>query len=126
MAMVEMVFVLPVLLLLVFAIAEFGLMLNRKLTLSNAARDGARAGVAYRFPCDGANVEAEIESVVTTIAGAGGLDPVTTQVVGECLGRSQPLTVTVTYDFMPLFPFAGEFFGGDAIQLLSTFTMLNE
>ena len=50
MAMVEMVFVLPLLLLLVFAIAEFGLMFNRWLTLSNAVREGARGGVVYRGP----------------------------------------------------------------------------
>ena len=47
MAMVEMVFVLPVLLMVLFAIAQFGLMFNRWLTLSNAVREGVRAGVTW-------------------------------------------------------------------------------
>ena len=51
MAMVEMVFVLPLLILLVFAIAQFGLMFSRWLTLSNAVREGARDGVAFAGPC---------------------------------------------------------------------------
>lgn len=41
-ALVEMALVLPILLLLVFGIVEFGRILNAKLIVSNASREGAR------------------------------------------------------------------------------------
>ncbi|GAA1735467.1 hypothetical protein GCM10009681_02340 [Luedemannella helvata] len=42
-AAVEFALVLPVLLILVFGIIDFGRMLNAKITLTQAAREGARA-----------------------------------------------------------------------------------
>jgi Flp pilus assembly protein TadG len=42
-AAVEMAIVLPLLLLILFGIIDFGLMLNRQLLLTEAAREGARA-----------------------------------------------------------------------------------
>jgi hypothetical protein len=48
--MLEMVIVAPVLLLLLFAIAEFGIAFAQWQTLSNAAREGARVGVVFRDP----------------------------------------------------------------------------
>ncbi|ACB85885.1 TadE/TadG family type IV pilus assembly protein [Natranaerobius thermophilus] len=44
-ALVELAFVLPVLLLLVFGIIEFGSIFHAQLTLNNASREGARHGV---------------------------------------------------------------------------------
>ncbi|MFZ3171746.1 MAG: TadE family protein [Carboxydocellales bacterium] len=44
-AMVEMALVLPVLILLIFGIVEFGRVFNAYLIVTNAAREGARAGV---------------------------------------------------------------------------------
>lgn len=44
-ALVEMVLVLPILLLLVFGTIEFGRVFNSYLEVTNAAREGARAGV---------------------------------------------------------------------------------
>ena len=41
-AMLEMLFVMPLLLLLIFAVAELGNLLNRYETLTKAVRDGAR------------------------------------------------------------------------------------
>lgn len=41
-ALVEMAFVLPILLMLVFGITEFGRILGAELILSNSAREGAR------------------------------------------------------------------------------------
>jgi Flp pilus assembly protein TadG len=64
MAMVEMVFVLPVLLILLFAVAQLGLMFNRWLTLSNAVREGARAGVTWDASCDAAATRTRILDTV--------------------------------------------------------------
>ena len=45
-ALVEFALVLPILLALILGMIEFGWILNGKLTLTNAAREGARAAVA--------------------------------------------------------------------------------
>jgi hypothetical protein len=109
MAMVEMVFVLPLLLLLVFAIAQFGLMFSRWLTLSNAVREGARAGVAWRgLNCNKATVEGDVQTVAGSYARAGGVplaDNAFT-VTGACDGPGSQLDVTASYDFKLNIPFA--------------------
>jgi Flp pilus assembly protein TadG len=109
MAMVEMVFVLPLLLLLVFAIAEFGLMFSRWLTLSNAVREGARAGVAWRGPgCDPTTTEAEVRSRAGAYARSGGVplaDSAFT-VTGVCGKTGTNLVVSASYDFKMNIPYA--------------------
>jgi hypothetical protein len=49
-SMVEFAIVLPLLLLLVFGIIEFGLIVYNKQILTNACREGARAGVVQAAP----------------------------------------------------------------------------
>ena len=44
-AMVEFAIILPILLLLVMGITEFGMMMNSYLSVQNATREGARAGI---------------------------------------------------------------------------------
>ncbi len=46
-AMVEAAIIMPVLLLIVFSVFEFGLLFRDELTLAQSTRDGARAGSAY-------------------------------------------------------------------------------
>ena len=113
MAMVEMVFVLPLLILLVFAIAQFGLMFSRWLTLSNAVREGARAGVTFDPPCVAANVTTRATNAVVSYANAGGVPIAAGDVTvsGQCEdgkgGRPlNPLVVNADYDFKLNIPFA--------------------
>jgi Flp pilus assembly pilin Flp len=56
---VEFALVLPLLLTLVFGIVQFGLALNTKLTLTHAAREGARAAIV------GANATAAVKDAAT-------------------------------------------------------------
>ena len=49
-AAVEFALVLPVLVVLAFGIIEFSLALYDKAVITNASREGARAGIAYRVP----------------------------------------------------------------------------
>ena len=109
MAMVEMAFVLPVLLLLVFAICEFGLMFSRWLTLSNAVREGARLAVVYRPPasCSEDGVRSEVQQRVASYANAGGvgIEPGDVYVGkddddngGPCTGSSQPTLVRASFE----------------------------
>lgn len=52
---VEFAFVLPVLLLILFGIIEFGLLLYNKQVITNASREGSRAGIVVsRLACTGA------------------------------------------------------------------------
>ena len=124
MAMVEMIFVLPLLLILVFAIAQFGLMFSRWLTLSNAVREGARVGVAFRVPCNAGTVEDEAQSAASSYAQAGGVGMVADDftVTGECDGSGTPLEVKGTYFFDIQIPFAGI----DSIPLGYSSKMRNE
>ncbi len=109
--MVEMAIVLPLLLLLVFGIGEFGVAYTRWNCLTNATREGAREGVVFRNPCDPATIATLIETTVENFAASSGLDgaSITTTPVGACLGTGTQLTVTSTspYDYIVLDAFLG-------------------
>jgi Flp pilus assembly protein TadG len=127
MAMVEMVLVLPVLLLVLFAIMEFGLMFSRWLTLSNAVREGARLGIVYQPPgsCVAATVKTNVQNTVVNYAKAGGLGltPANVTVTGACAGTGNLLTVGVAN-----FPFKLNipFYPVGSIPLSYTSIMRNE
>jgi Flp pilus assembly protein TadG len=72
-AMVEMVFILPILCVMIFAIAEFGIAFGRWQALNNAAREGARTAIVYRQPCVEADVVTEVSARVTDYAALIGL-----------------------------------------------------
>jgi TadE-like protein len=102
-AAVETAIVLPLLLVLVFGIIDFGRMLNAQIVVTEAAREGARAGALGGDP------------VTRATAVAGGLrvsvDPGT-----PCTGDStQDARVKVDYQFTfitPVGALAGLFSGG--------------
>ena len=110
-SIVEMTIVLPLLLLLVFAIGDFGIAYTRWVSLTNAAREGARVGVVFRSPCDQGTVENQIRATVSDFADSSGLDGTTiaTDVVGACLGTGTQLTVTSTapYNYLAVSALAG-------------------
>lgn len=66
-AIIEFALVLPVLILLLFGIIEFSILLYDKAMITNASREGARAGIVYNYDPDN-NVnhpqDGEIETVV--------------------------------------------------------------
>jgi Flp pilus assembly protein TadG len=110
-SVVEMAFVLPLLLLLVFAIGDFGIAYTRWNSLTNAVREGARAGVVFRNPCDAAAISSEIQNTVATFAASSGLDgpSINTTVTNACGGTGTQLTVTATapYDYVAMAALAG-------------------
>ncbi|MHA1221536.1 MAG: TadE/TadG family type IV pilus assembly protein [Candidatus Heimdallarchaeota archaeon] len=63
---VEFALILPLLILLIFGIIEFGLLLYDQQILTNACREGARAGVVIRSPSRLSNPE--IQTVVKNYA----------------------------------------------------------
>ena len=61
--MVEFAILIPLLLLLVVGAIEFGLVFQRKITITAAAREGARAAVVQVFPYDDDAVRSAVRSV---------------------------------------------------------------
>ena len=108
---VEATIVFPLMLMLVFGIAEFGISFTRWNSLTNAVREGARAGVVFRVPCASGAVTSLVETTVSDFADSSGIDPanITTTVTGACGGTGTQLTVTATvpYDYVALSALAG-------------------
>ena len=99
MAMVEMVIIAPLLMMLIFAIAEFGVMFGRWQNLSNAAREGARTAVIFRATCVAATVETEVRDRVKAYASSLGMTVTDgdISVTGACAGTNTNSVVTVTH-----------------------------
>lgn len=110
-SVVEMAIVLPLLLILVFAIGEFGIAYAQWLSLTNATREGARVGVVYRNPCDPNTVNQEIRATVKDFAESSGVDPSTVMTFpyGTCSGTGTELWVlsVVPYNWVRLQALAG-------------------
>jgi Flp pilus assembly protein TadG len=100
-ALVEFAIVLPLLLMIVFGIIEFSLLLYDKAMITNASREGARAGIVYSFPTPitTAAITQEVNNYLQThlISLGGASAPTVT--AGQCTGSGAPLTVTVTYPY---------------------------
>lgn len=102
-----MALVLPLLLLLVFGIIDFGRALNTQITLTQGAREGARAAALH---------DPGLVSRVNTAT--QNISPVSTSVVTACANPSAPNTQTVvqvskTFVFVtPFGAIAGMFGGG--------------
>jgi len=115
-ALVELAIILPLLLLILMGIIEFGLLFYNQQVLTNSSREGARAAIA-RSTYNGVVLDANaIEDIVEDYLGLGkthtdrrlitfGSDPdpdVTTNGLGGLYGTD--LTVTVEYDHLFLVP----------------------
>ena len=103
---VEFAFVLPVLVLLVFGIIESSLFLYDKAMITNASREGARAGIVYSYPNRISNTEIETavkkycEDNLITFDAADPDPVITIQPTDRTASVSgDPLTVTVTYRY---------------------------
>ncbi len=102
-AAIEMAIVLPLLVLLLIGIIEFSVLLYDKAMITNASREGARAGVVYgadgeRLPYEG------IKAVVETYAEAnlitfGNPDTLVTETDPGDGSVGSTLTVTVRYQY---------------------------
>ncbi len=121
-AAVEFALVLPVLLLVIFGIIDFGRMLHAKITLAQAAREGARATALV----DESTGRSQVTKATTGIDTSGGALAVE---VTPCATPPDPdtdATVTLTYQFSlvtPLSLLAGLGDGDGQIELQSTSVM---
>jgi hypothetical protein len=100
---VEFALVLPLLLVILFGIIDFGFMLYDKAMITNAAREGARAGIVLRNPrLTKAQVEAVAAGYCTSrLVRLGGSGECTARatVPGTILALDSELLVEVSYRY---------------------------
>lgn len=119
-AAVEFALVLPVLLLLLFGIIDFGRMLSAKITLTEAAREGARA--AALVDAD-AGRERAIESA-GNLAVAPQIDEPCPESPDPSESGSVTLTLTHQFEFItPITILAGLGGGDGAVTMTATGSM---
>jgi len=92
--------------ILIFAIAEFGLILFDKAMMTNASREGARAGIVFRATPDGEYnplTVTEIETVIRRYLGdyLVSFKPsnATVSIPAICTGAGAELRVNVSYQY---------------------------
>ena len=126
MATLETLFVLPLLFLILFGIIEFGLVLGRWQTVTNAAREGAREAIVFRQNCNAGTVLAEVDTRVAAYLASSGITADSIILTGACTGSGNDATVTVNYahPFQTVQNFAPSL--GADIDLIGTSTMRNE
>jgi Flp pilus assembly protein TadG len=123
-AMVEFALILPILLLLVIGIVEFGRAWNISQTLTDAAREGARRSVLF----DPSITEQTVRNTISNALTAGGVDPTKAQVdiVDQGSGLDSKVTITYPYRFVFFGPLMDWTVGQSTINLTTSFTMRNE
>lgn len=94
-AAVEMALILPILVVLVLAIAQFGIAFNNYLTLTDAARAGARKAAVSRFVGDGG--ASAYALVMTDASGVPGASATVTSDNWNVPGSDVVVTATAPY-----------------------------
>lgn len=93
-AMVEFAVVLPLLLLLLFAIVQFGIVFNHYVALTDAVRAGSRVAAVSRFePCPSCKAETAVRAAAPALN-----ESLDVQVVSSWLPGEQ-VTVTGAYPY---------------------------
>jgi len=100
-SVVEFALILPVLFVLGFGIIEFSVALYDKAMITNASREGARAGIVFRIP---PVTDEEIDGIVDRYLGShlitfGGPTTATTTVARNGPNPGDELRVTVAYRY---------------------------
>lgn len=100
----EFALLLPVLMLILFGTIEFGMIMYSRELITNASREGARAGIVQVVPKPTAGA---ITTIVTNYLTGTGIDTglVTVTVAGSGGANPATLTVTATYRYPWLIPF---------------------
>ena len=115
-ALVEFALVLPILLALLCGIIDFGWIYYNQITLTNAAREGARYAVIHYAPASPWKTEAEMRM----LAGMTGVDSATA-IVSDPV--EQQITAMVTADAKILTGFTSTLIGKRSISLHASCTM---
>jgi Flp pilus assembly protein TadG len=127
-AAVEFALVLPVIILLLFGIIEFGRAWNVKQVLTDAAREGARVAAVNNGVLPAGDLDPLVRTTVAEAAQRAGLDtdPAVLEITlsGISAGASSPAVVDLRYHYVPLF--GTWVLQSSSVQLGSRFVMRNE
>ncbi len=122
---VEFALVLPIFLVLVFGLIDFGLALYTKEVLANASREGARQGIRFVTPM---LTDSDIETITKDTLAQGSLDPTKATVnvtnAGGGFGTDLSVNIQYAFDFLVVSSFVPGM--SDQITLQSTTVMSNE
>ena len=124
-ALVEFALVLPILLLLILGVMDFGRLFYTKMVLTNAAREGANY-LAY-FPEDANNGYVLTFETIDDEANSSNVEVVEADVTyTDCCTRGEPVEVTITKTMDLVFDNILQTFGllGGPVQLSSTVKMM--
>lgn len=128
-AAVEFALVLPLLVTLLFGIIEFGLVMYNKQVITNASREGARAGIVLQDPrIPDPNIQTIVNQYALNHLVSFGATPETPQTVvghtGQNFGNDLTVTVTYQYRFLVISAFIPGL--GNSLQLTAQTVMKYE
>ena len=125
-AMIEFALIMPILLILVVGIVEFGRAWNVQQVMTDAAREGARKAAVF----DESVTEADVRNTIMRALATSAIDTGSATVAypGWDAGTNDPVTVSiqVPYRFTFFGPLIGWATGESDITLATSFTMRNE
>jgi Flp pilus assembly protein TadG len=103
-AATEFALLLPVFLMILFGIIEFGMIMYGREVVTNAAREGARAGIVQGPP---KRTAGQITTIANSYLAGTGINQadVTFAAAGAGLVSPATLTVTATYTYRFLIPY---------------------
>lgn len=110
-ALVEFALILPLLLLIVLMIVDFGRVIYYYTTLYNAAREGARYGIVHKGDLAGMR-NAAADMLIGINVPFSAIDA--TQTTAD----PKRARVEITYDFLPVTPLVGSFIGTESGTIL--------
>ena len=125
--LIELAIVLPILLLVFAGIVDFAVMFQRYLTISNAAREGARIAVLPGYGLT--DVQNRVTQYVREGTGDSAASPTTTLTTvtidpdgagGKPGFPAAQVTVSLTYNYFVLGPVSGLFGGGSFSSITLT------
>lgn len=114
-SLVEFAIILPILILVVMAILEFGLILNSYLTIQNIAREGARLGIA-------GGTDDQIRNVIFSSSPNLTASDLTINITPSDATRSSgdTLTVSVSYNYHGITPVISSLIGNIVVLRAQT------
>ena len=114
-SLVEFAIILPILLLLLLGIAEFGIMLNSYLTIQNVAREGARLGIV-------GGSDAEITALITSTSPNLTASDMTVTITPSEISRKSgdTLQVKVVYNYHMTVPIISALVGNVIVLTAQT------
>ncbi|SHI95900.1 Flp pilus assembly protein TadG [Clostridium cavendishii DSM 21758] len=104
-ALVEFAIILPIFLILVMGIIQFGMILNTYLSIENASREGARNGII-------GSTDSEIQNLIKTISPSLDTQSLTVNITPNEITRKpgDTLTVKVSYNYKLTVPIISNLF----------------